>query len=71
MSHTNDKGASTLFDGGVDAEFKAWDEGLTSLKTESFGRVEFHGHEGAPRVGLIDSLIVGDLLTLRDISELN
>jgi len=70
MSHTDDKSASTFLDGGVNAELKAWDEGLTTLKTESLHRVELAGHEGSPRVGPVDSLIVSDLLSLRWLSEL-
>lgn len=64
MGHTNDENASASLSGSIDHVLEAWHERFTTLEAESLHRVELAGHEGAPRVRPVHSLVHLELLSL-------
>ena len=71
MSHSNYKGASTLFDGRVNAELEAGNEGFTALEAKTLHRVKFASHESTPLMGPVKARVHVDSLFLAWLSELD
>ncbi len=71
MSHSNYESASTLFDGRVNAELEAGNEGFTALEAKTLHGVKFASHESTPLMGPVKARVHVDSLFLAWLSKLD